>query len=147
MIIGFSQQVVLTSLETVVQSSSGSVNTKNSSETVKSMNKAQEDNLEGSWTIKLRQTFSRYTVREQVKTTMVEEQDKDRDYEKVLLPVFHGERVEFSMFWCRLMAYAVTNGFYDTLQEDGTAEPAMPANSRALIPDNDIGEMQLQAIA
>jgi hypothetical protein len=39
------------------------------------------------------------------------------------------------------------NGFNDVLREDGTPEPAMPANLRALIPANDIGEMQLQAIA
>jgi hypothetical protein len=43
--------------------------------------------------------LSRHSVSKQFKKIMVEEQDKDKDYEKVLLPVFHGERVEFSMFW------------------------------------------------
>jgi hypothetical protein len=74
-------------------------------------------------------------------------EEKDKDFEKVLLPVFHGERVEFSMFWHRFLAYAATNGFDSALREDGTPEPSMPANSRAVIPQNDIGAMQLQAMA
>ena len=74
-------------------------------------------------------------------------EERDKDFEKVLLPVFHGERVEFSMFWRRFLAYAVTNGFDSALRKDGTPEPAMPADSAALIPANDIGEMMLQAKA
>jgi hypothetical protein len=74
-------------------------------------------------------------------------EERDKDFKKVLLPVFHGERVEFSMFWHRFMACAATNGFDSALREDGTPEPSMPANSTALIPQNDIREMQLQAKA
>jgi hypothetical protein len=35
--------------------------------------------------------------------------ERDKDFEKLLLPIFHGERVEFSMFWHRFLAYAATN--------------------------------------
>jgi Zinc knuckle len=74
-------------------------------------------------------------------------EEKDKDFEKVLLLVFHGERVEFSMFWRQFLAYAATNGFDSALREDGTPELAIPANSRAAIPDNEIGDMQHQAMA
>jgi hypothetical protein len=74
-------------------------------------------------------------------------EEKDKDFEKVLLPVFHGERVEFPMFWRRFLAYAATNGFDSALREDGTPEPSMPANSRATIPDNDVGDLQRQAVS
>jgi hypothetical protein len=53
----------------------------------------------------------------------------------------------FSMFWRQFLAYAATNGFDSALREDGTPEPSMPANAAALILQNDIGEMQLQALA
>jgi hypothetical protein len=74
-------------------------------------------------------------------------EERDKDFEKVLLPVFHGERVEFSMFWHQFLAYAAMNGVDSALREDGTPEPSMPANAAATIPNNDIGEMQLQAKA
>ena len=74
-------------------------------------------------------------------------EERDKDFEMVLLPVFHGERVVFFMFWRRFMAYAATNGFNSALREDGTPEPSMPASSTALISQNDIREMQLQAKA
>jgi hypothetical protein len=74
-------------------------------------------------------------------------EERDKDFEKVLLPVFHGERVEFSLFWHQFLAYAATNRFDSALRVDGTPEPSMPANAAATIPNNDIGEMQLQAKA
>jgi hypothetical protein len=40
-----------------------------------------------------------------------------------------------------------TIGFNSALREDGTPEPSMPANSRAVVPDNDTGDLQHQAMA